>query len=558
MIFLKSIGNAFFVGVTITITTSSTSILASPSSKEDDLVTSLPGYEDDMSALPFEVYSGYLTVPGPFTLTDYGSLEIHYQFQTANNGPANDSDSDDDDDSPILTWHQGGPGGSSIAVGLYTEMGAFQIDDNGLYLNKYAWNKGPANMLYLESPAGSGDQHGFSACLDKDGNDVNCEWDDVSQAEAYAHTLLAFYEKFPEYATRDLYLTGESYFGQYGPNIAHYILSFPDFYGSINLKGMALGNACWGGDQNHVLCNGPYHQRHVIDLYHGKGLLSKKLYTTIKENCDFLNVSEECQQLLFRANHAVGQHNPYNVYDNCESMSNMLESIGKSSMWYTQQIVESMPNNLSFKNISSQALFHDDKHKNQNLRVSDNYDEVAAEKARALQLLEDHDDHEKDGGFDWSCGGMVATNEWIVRDDVREALHLTKPPHRSKFRYYQSGPASITLYPYLIPKLRLLIYNGDADAVVPYLSNEEWIGLMEAQGHIVETEAWRPWFTDGDTVPSGSVTSYKPMNTSENSDGGNALDFTFLTIRLAGHMVPTYQPGPSLYFLQKFLAGEPY
>ena len=40
-----------------------------------DLVTSLPGF--NMSSVPFKVYSGYLTVPGPFELTPYDSLEIH-------------------------------------------------------------------------------------------------------------------------------------------------------------------------------------------------------------------------------------------------------------------------------------------------------------------------------------------------------------------------------------------------------------------------------------------------------------------------------------------------
>ena len=51
--------------------------------------------------------------------------------------------------------HQGGPGGSSINVGLYTEMGYFQIDDEGTHTNPYSWNT-VASMLYLESPAGSG------------------------------------------------------------------------------------------------------------------------------------------------------------------------------------------------------------------------------------------------------------------------------------------------------------------------------------------------------------------------------------------------------------------
>ena len=49
-----------------------TSALAAPAA---DLVTSLPGF--NLTGLPFKAYSGYLTVPGPFTLTDYDSLEIH-------------------------------------------------------------------------------------------------------------------------------------------------------------------------------------------------------------------------------------------------------------------------------------------------------------------------------------------------------------------------------------------------------------------------------------------------------------------------------------------------
>jgi carboxypeptidase C (cathepsin A) len=76
-------------------------------------------------------------------------------------------------------------------------------------------------MLYLESPAGSGQKHGFSECL-QGGAPVACHWDDVSQAEAYAHALAAFKRAFPELAPNDLYLTGESYFGQCGPNLAHH------------------------------------------------------------------------------------------------------------------------------------------------------------------------------------------------------------------------------------------------------------------------------------------------------------------------------------------------
>ena len=36
-----------------------------------------------------------------------------------------------------------------------------------------------------------------------------------------------------------------------------------------------------------------------------------------------------------------------------------------------------------------------------------------------------------------------------------------------------------------------------------------------------------------------------------------AQDFSFATIRLAGHMVPTFQPAPSLAFFERFLGAKP-
>merc|ERR1712086_840712 len=126
-----------------------------------------------------------------------------------------------------------------------------------------------------------------------------------------------------------------------------------------------------------------------------------------------------------------------------------------------------------------------------------------------------------------------------------QALHL-KTPGQSKFSYKTSGPASILLYPELIKKIRVLIYNGDADSCVPYKGNEEWVDGLEAQGIITERDAWRPWFTDAvQDMPAGYVTSYNVT--------GSTNEFTFLTIRLAGHMVPMFQPNPAFTFLRRFI-----
>ena len=143
---------------------------------------------------------------------------------------------------------------------------------------------------------------------------------------------------------------------------------------------------------------------------------------------------------------------------------------------------------------------------------------------------------------------MGATSSWLTTAAVKKALHLTTPGN-SGFRYHSSGPASVTLWPFLSKSIRVLIYNGDADSCVPYKGNEEWISGLEAAGDLKEKESWRPWFiSKGSRAPSGYVTTFTP---------NGPYDFSFVTIRLAGHMVPTFQPQASSAFFQRFLAGAP-
>lgn len=478
--------------------------------KPADLVEELPGFEH--LTWNFKVYSGFLDVPGP--INGYDALKIHYQFHTSQGDPAKD---------PVAVWHQGGPGGSSILVGLYGEMGAFTIGEKGNYLNPYAWNK-VANMLYLESPAGSGGMDGFSECL-KEGKPVPCAWDDKTQGEAYSHTLMAFFEAFPEFAKNPLFLTGESYFGQYGPNIAHFILNNEPFASKLNLKGLALGNACWGGNSTCVACNGPSEDKIDVDFFYKKAFFSPKLYNAIQKECKFPTeviscegdepvgravLSEACVALLDKMFDEVGPHNIYDVYDNCESTDTFLRKVGKSRSWLAQKLrgglADPSKTRLSMANLS--------------------------------------------GGYDWDCPGDAGA--WITTPEVKKALHLdTAVPGASTFHYTLSGPASITLYPELVKKVHILIYNGDADACVPYNGNEEWIDMLESQGVLQEASPWKPWFKDGASKigpPAGYITEYDVP--------GSDFRFTFATVRLAGHMVPQFQPEAGLRMLGNFLADR--
>jgi len=429
-------------------------------------------------------------------------------------------------------------------VGLYTEMGYFQLDDKGAHVNPYAWNK-VANMLYLESPAGSGSAFlagkGTSACF-KGGQQVGCHWNDLSQAEAYAHTLRAFHSASPEFASHDLYLTGESYFGQYGPNIAHWILTHAPFNTTLHLKGIAAGNACWGGTATSVDCNGPNSDQNDLDMFYGKGLISKKLYQQTYRECQFGNTTNvaaregpKCQLALHKAFHVVGPHNVYFIYDSCDlsALETWLAESGKSMRWLTKALRTELSTNGALSPLRDHLRAHP-------MRVAEGDD--------AKNSLGFYPG--ADGGFIYGCGGMQAVGQWLKQDAVKQALHIKD--QGSTFGYDTSGPASLTLWPFLAKHIRVLIYNGDADACVPYKGNEEWIDGLEARGILSEKEAWRPWYaSDGHHAPAGYVTTY-------DVNGAPSLDFSFVTIRLAGHMVPTYQPERALTFFERFLAHEPF
>ena len=77
------------------------------------------------------------------------------------------------------------------------------------------------------------------------------------------------------------------------------------------LKGIGVGNGCWGGDATHVDCNGPNEDLNDVNFYHGKGLISSKLYGQIMATCDFSKASPTaaCAKLLEAMDTAVGPHN---------------------------------------------------------------------------------------------------------------------------------------------------------------------------------------------------------------------------------------------------------
>jgi len=82
------------------------------------------------------------------------------------------------------------------------------------------------------------------------------------------------------------------------------------------------------------------------------------------------------------------------------------------------------------------------------------------------------------------------------------------------------------------------VYNGDQDNCIPYTQDEAWTADMGG----TQTRGWRPWLVEAQV--GGYVVEY----------GAN---FTFATVKGAGHMVPRTQPERAYAMLSRFLSGQP-
>lgn len=477
-----------------------------------DEIKNMPGWDQ---ALPSKQYSGFISVTDKYDQ----HIMVHYNFVESQNDPSTD---------PVILWQQGGPGSSGFGYGYMTELGPFHLSAASLAgnpavpkleANPYSWDH-VGNLLILEHPPGTG----FSYCHDGTGKLVTCQWDDDTQAEAYLLELEGWFKAFPEYAGRELFITGESYAGLLVPNLMNQMVVQNK---RLNLQAVALGNACTGtpgqSKQAPGQCNlgGSFDTQHNIDLFHGHGMLSKKSYKAIYAACNFTCGPEAkachgpwtqaCQKLIGDVSNTVGEYNIYNIYDTCGS-GNMSSSLAATSPRRSGGAMGTL-------------LEHRDR--------------LAAQMAGSVT-----------GGppFSYPCGTGDAVDTWMNNPTVRTAINVPQKafyggrswPIRG-MTYSTYTHASIDLWPMLIKQFRTVIYNGDVDACVPFNGNEDWtagLGLDEA-------EAWRPW-TVGN-VPAGYVTAYK-------TEG--PADLTFITVKEAGHLVPGYQPERAYAMLTRFLAGK--
>ncbi|NXQ12550.1 PPGB protein, partial [Peucedramus taeniatus] len=464
----------------------------------DHEVTYLPGLSKQPS---FRHFSGYLCAgPGKY---------LHYWFVEAQSNPQN---------SPLVLWLNGGPGCSSME-GFLKEHGPFLIQPDGVTLkyNEYAWNK-IANILYVESPAGVGFSYSDDKKYGTNDTEATSPPDRATFSLQVAHNnylaLKDFLRLFPEYSKNDLFLTGESYGGVYIPTLAEWVMQDP----SLNLKGIAVGNGLSSYEIN---------DNSLVYFAYYHGLLGTELWKDLQAfccsqgKCNFHdNANLNCTLKMGEMIQIVEESglNIYNLYAPCDGGV-------PGSMRYEGDYLITHDLGNSFIRMPLRFSWR------QNLfRMP-----VARKKVR----------------MDPPCTNSTAPSMYLNSPEVRKALHISPEApewqvcsfdvnRNYKRLYMQMNEQYLKLLG--ATKYRILVYNGDVDMACNFLGDEWFVDSLCQKVQV----ARRPWlYTEN----------------GENQIGGFVKEFTniaFLTVKGAGHMVPTDRPLAAFTMFCRFIKNQPY
>lgn len=366
------------------------------------------------------------------------------------------------------------------------ELGPSSVDENlELKYNPYSWNAN-ASVIFLDQPVNVGYSYSGSAVS----NTV------AAGKDVYA-LLTLFFKQFPEYATQDFHIAGESYAGHYIPVFAAEILSHK--HRNVNLQSVLIGNGLTDGLTQYAyyepMACGDGGYPAVVDketcasmhrAYPRCASLVQSCYNT-ESTFSCVPASIYCNNALLAPYQRTGQ-NVYDVRGKCEDESNLCyKELGYISRY------------LNGKGVMNALGAEVDGYESCNFDINRNF---------------------------------LLAGDWM------------KPFFR--------------LVPDLLAKIPVLIYAGDADFICNWLGNRAWTDALEWSGaEAYKSAKTVPLDMKYYGVPAeeeGEVDgSKKAKEIGTVKSSGN---LTFMRMYGAGHMVPHDQPESSLDMYNRWLEGE--
>jgi len=424
----------------------------------------------------------------------------------------------------------------------------------------------------LEQPFGVG----FSAVAEGQeivGGDQNAA-DDMDSA------IRDFIRKFPRFADSTFFLSAESWGGHYVPMTSWTILTNNDQGATprINFGGFLVGNPS----------TDPYENKYgfVGDIY-GHGLLKSSDWLKWRDRCwgnaEAIDNEAVCSAIHTRAYYAAWNANVYALdFPQCVDDENWeLEGRRFEQMLNSDRFMrtghlhraarKSMRKVLDDPHYESLGMgmeredlqkFHD---RIQWRLTTTKRARSSVLQTHSLQTLdsEQHAADEAEGSeaSTWSVSEydeciMHRMDEYLNLKEVQQALNV-KPtewavcsdsvwsawpesdfqreiePFYSEIAAKWVGPEELTV----------TVYSGDDDSVCGLQGTMYW---LDRWGYGVNNKVeWEMW-SDDDSQLGGYYTQYLDAD-------GVDVALHFLTVRSAGHMVPTTQPKRALAVLRKFL-----
>lgn len=396
---------------------------------------------------------------------------------------------------------------------MMSENGPYRPDPsdpaNKLVEDEYSWNK-VANVIWLESPAGVG----FSYSHVPSDYTVG---DERTANDTYAFLQIFFSELFPQFQPNDFYVSGESYGGHYVPNACARIFAGNDASPRvhINLKGLLEGNP-W--------TDMPLDNLGSITTWSSRAVASEESVQDIISHCNLsyvgplrsnqrsLSRDAQCDAAINAAMETFVYVDIYDLYvDICENNPSMLmlRQMSKVS-WLHQKIYQQVMRRRQLKKQGRSnpplppvdpCIDNDLTSYLNNLAVQKAINAVPPHASMPIVWAE--------------CSSVVEYNF----DDVAKSV---VPVLKGLFAR---------------PDFHAVVYSGDVDGIVAVSGTLLWIKSI---GRPV-VKPWHVWL-DENNQAGGFATVYD--------------QFTFTTIRGAGHMCPLFQPARTFQMFSSWLANH--
>uniref|UniRef100_J3LSH7 Serine carboxypeptidase-like 18 n=1 Tax=Oryza brachyantha TaxID=4533 RepID=J3LSH7_ORYBR len=344
-----------------------------------------------------------------------------------------------------------------------------------------------ASTLFLDTPVGSG----FSYARDPNGYNVG----DISSSLQVVTFLKKWFNDHPRYLSNHFYVGGSSYAGKVIPIIAQYISEGIEERKQpiINLKGYMVGNP---------ITDLKVDSSYRVPYAHGVGIISDQLYEAAVANCngDYVNPTNEmCSNVLNAIDNLLSEVDDGNILDDkCAGRLTPKPTDGVSG---------------------SRTLL------GEHSRLS----ELPAQPSINCYSY---------------C--FYLSDIWMNDKTTRDALKIRMGTigvwvrcNEDVFPYAKDVPSSIEYHFNLTTRgYRALVFSGDHDLTVPFLSTQELIRSL----NFTIVDDWRAWHLGGQAA--GFTIMYDN-------------NLTFATLKGGGHVAIGYRPEQGFAMGQRWLDNKP-